>query len=42
VHSRGQDGQIATNDLMEVDAPEVKFDLAGRHSVFAPFACRVT
>jgi hypothetical protein len=37
-----EDSQIATNELMEVDAPEVKFDLAGRHSVFAPFACGVT
>jgi hypothetical protein len=32
------DGEIATNERMKVDAPEVKFDLAGRHSVFAPFA----
>lgn len=32
------DGEIATNERMQVDSPEVAFDLAGRHSVFAPFA----
>ena len=31
------DGQIATNERIKVNAPEVSFDLAGRHSVFAPF-----
>jgi hypothetical protein len=30
------------NELMEVDAPEVKFDLAGRHALFTPVACGVT
>ena len=32
------DGEIATNERMKVDSAEVSFDLAGRHSVFAPFA----
>jgi hypothetical protein len=31
------DGEIATNERMKVEAPEISFDLAGRHSVFAPF-----
>jgi hypothetical protein len=31
------DGEIATNERMKVDSPEVTFDLSGRHSVFAPF-----
>jgi len=30
-------GEIATNERMKVDTPEVRFDLSGRHSVFAPF-----
>jgi hypothetical protein len=29
--------QIATNERMKVEAPEISFDLSGRHSVFAPF-----
>jgi hypothetical protein len=32
------DGEIATNERMKVDSPEVTFDLSGRHSVFAPFS----
>jgi hypothetical protein len=32
-----KDGEIATNELMKVETPEISFDLAGRHSVFAPF-----
>jgi len=31
------EGEIATNERMKVEAPEMSFDLAGRHSVFAPF-----
>jgi hypothetical protein len=31
------DGEIATNERMKVEAPEISFDLSGRHSVFAPF-----
>jgi len=31
------EGEIATNKRMKVEAPEMSFDLAGRHSVFAPF-----
>jgi hypothetical protein len=32
------DGEIATNERVHVATPEVSFDLAGRHSVFAPFS----
>jgi hypothetical protein len=32
------DGEIATNERIKVDTPEISFDLSGRHSVFAPFA----
>jgi hypothetical protein len=32
------DGEIATNERVHVDTPEVKFDLAGSHAVFAPFS----
>jgi hypothetical protein len=31
------EGEIATNERMKVEAPEISFDLSGRHSVFAPF-----
>ena len=31
------DGEIATNERIKVEAPGINFDLAGRHSVFAPF-----
>ena len=30
------DGEIATNERMKVETPEISFDLTGRHS-FAPF-----
>jgi hypothetical protein len=32
-----EDGEIATNERIKVDAPGISFDLSGRHSVFAPF-----
>ena len=32
------DGEIATNERIKVETPEISFDLSGRHSVFAPFA----
>jgi hypothetical protein len=31
------DGEIATNERVKVETPEIRFDLIGRHSVFAPF-----
>ena len=31
------EGEIATNERMKVETPEISFDLSGRHSVFAPF-----
>jgi hypothetical protein len=31
------EGEIATNERMKVETPEISFNLAGRHSVFAPF-----
>jgi hypothetical protein len=31
------DGEIATNERIRVKTPEIDFDLAQRHSVFAPF-----
>jgi hypothetical protein len=31
------EGEIATNERIKVEAPEISFDLSGRHSVFAPF-----
>lgn len=31
------DGEIATNERMKVETPEISFELSGRHSVFAPF-----
>ena len=31
------EGEIATNERIKVEAPEIRFDLSGRHSVFAPF-----
>jgi hypothetical protein len=32
------DGEIATNERVRVATPLVAFDVAGRHSVFAPFS----
>jgi hypothetical protein len=32
------DGEIATNEQVRVATPEVSFEVAGRHSVFAPFS----
>jgi hypothetical protein len=31
------DGEIATNERVKVETPEISFEVAGRHSVFAPF-----
>jgi len=31
------DGEIATNERIKVETPEISFEVAGRHSVFAPF-----
>jgi hypothetical protein len=31
------DGEIATNERIKVETPEISFELSGRHSVFAPF-----
>jgi hypothetical protein len=32
------DGEIATNEQLRVETPEVSFEVSGRHSVFAPFS----
>jgi hypothetical protein len=32
-----KDGQVATNELMKVNADGINFELSGRHSIFAPF-----
>ena len=32
-----KDGQVATNELMKVNADGISFELTGRHSIFAPF-----
>ncbi len=32
-----KDGQVATNELMKVNADGISFELSGRHSIFAPF-----
>jgi hypothetical protein len=31
------EGEIATNERIKVETPEISFEVAGRHSVFAPF-----
>jgi hypothetical protein len=32
-----RDGRIAQSERLRIDLPEMKFDLSGRHAVFAPF-----
>jgi hypothetical protein len=32
-----KEGGVATNERVKVETPEISFEVAGRHSVFAPF-----